>query len=469
MKFIAFLLSCLPFLVFGQYDTSHVLAAKSIRIDKDVFYRILVIDSNKVGIISNEHQWIIKPEYCAIAQFGTNRKWASVKICPFYYKANEMSNWDESPLSQNWGVVNDSGKWIVEPIYNKPIDLSSQWQINAASDQTILFQNGELKWEGEFHNISHLFDNNFLLQVDGKLGIRNLAGYWVVPYGSYAFLSLNNYTYLVPNIEDGTYFSKCIKKVDESENVDRLFNYASKFELIAALVDEKNEYFGMSLANSGNLNTLELLYNDSVFGNWFLSRYFNELYNFDNRMYAIMYADNLNEFDFESVVADTAYTRMPNGWMPYNRWSESSYSIEINSAGSSTFQVFLDALMIELGTRGPAYEYAWNEWNTVAKVQGNMIELQFDDLFKKYNKSALFEALNAKLGDSTAYFTNLIIEGNFRWSILNDSLTLFFTKHGEIYSYSNRAYNYRIISLTRKELGRTFLSEKKRNKQLLKK
>ena len=157
--------------------------------DRGLYY-FVVRDTNQVGVMDDKGNWLLSPEYCAVADPDAFLKHFSVRACPFDLRASDMRYWDDAPLLGNWGVVDSMGNWIIPPEYNYPFDFDVPWQIKSRGyDETVLFDGLEIKWPGEYKTVSHFRGDLFILADEkNRIGLREMSGKWLVPYDYYTLV-----------------------------------------------------------------------------------------------------------------------------------------------------------------------------------------------------------------------------------------------------------------------------------------
>lgn len=459
--FVLWPLVLLPLFSIAQFDTNSVRFSEYINWNDNEYLRVTAIDSHKVGIMNSEGHWLIPPMFGAIADFEEYHGNVSARDSSFQYSVRSMEYWNDEPLAWNWGVADGMGNWLIPAIYYAPFDLAQPWQIKRSGDSTDLYVGLQELWPNEYKRVYHLGGNLFVLQNDmGELAIRDIkTNEWIVTYGKY-WLQPGD-TALLVAFDKGDDSTQIRVTVLDSTGAKRTYFGISK---ILEVFRDQGMYIDAT-AESGMQNSERgvgfFLATDSVFAKWYLHNYWGQLSYAQEEFEGF---DDTNYFDH--VWADTVFTSMPDNWSAYYRVEEYYYDFHLNTSESSTFTVLEIDEMLSHGSRGPAVERAQHHWTTVQEIDGKMHTLSFEDCFFQKDTKDFEEMLLRTVGDTASFYIERWGNGNFNWSLQQDSLLIHFPVRSGVEPYTGWRQQYKTVAFHKQELGKWFLSEKKRAKGL---
>jgi len=460
--FVLWPLVVFPMISIAQFDTSEIRFSEYIRWDIDEYIRVTGIDSHKVGMMNSEGHWLIPPIFGAIAAIEGFHGHVSARDSVFQYSVSGMQYWYDEPLAWNWGVADAFGKWLVPPIYYSPFDFERKWQIKRSGDSTDLYWGVEEMWPNEYKRIHHLSNNLFVLQnKKGELAVRNAStDEWVVAYGRYWVQPGD--TALLVAFDKGKDSTQMRLTVLDSTGAKRTYFAISK---ILEVFRKQGMYIDVN-AESGMQNGEKgigfFLVNDSVFAKWYLRNYWEQLSYTQEEFEGF---DDTHYFD--DVWADTVFTNINEDWSAYYRVEEYYYDFHLETSAGNTFTVLEIDEMLSHGSRGPAIERAQHHWTTVQQINGAMHTLSFEDCFDQKDPKGLEQLLLQTVGDTASFYIERWKNGNFNWSLQQDSLLIHFPVRSGVEPYTGWRQQYKTIAFHERELGKWFLSEKKRAKALL--
>ncbi len=441
-------------------------------------YWFAEVDSVNVGVLNEDLNWIIEPKYCAIAEFDAERGVASVRDCPFPYSIKQMAYWDSEPVYGKWGLVDTTGNWILKPEYDQAIRLDQEFQVILNNETGIKEPIVNLKaiWKGEYTYLKMFAEKLVILKNNDLTGLRHLDDGWLIDYDYYKLAYIaeqdSNCMLMVPyklveNI-DGERFtidlSKPFYQVYLNGTLNRYYGPKALFNLLTK-ANRFSYMNGDAVGLLSDAKTKQIIKNHHAFGAWLTATYWDELFGTSTPWFnGFCTARNIS-----SVFADTIYTNLPADWYPFERVEENDYQFEIEQVAKSTFSVFKHSYSLSYGSRGPAYEHTEFSIKNLQVVNDKVQELQLANCFKTNDLSVLkswFE--NSLTADSFTICWDHIEHGEYLWKLKSDSLIIYFPNESIANNYAEFNYSYSKISISKKQMGRSFLNENRRRKQFLK-
>ena len=451
----------------AQVDTSLFIKTQRLRFDAKPDYWLVEKDSNSIGIVNEQLEWVLKPNYCAIYDFDPEKMIASVRSCPFDYRVAQMAYWSDPPMAGNWGIVDTKGNWLVNPVYYQPIELDST--LYMAFNYSLFRQSpiylGRELWPDSYERIRRFGDNGFILKRNNEFGIRKLNGEWIVPYGHYKLIVHQDNVFLIPNNKIDALFEYPILKVSEGLPIEKIWTYTDFLQQINSYA-KPGEYIEESDTSSLNNKTkYHYLANDSVFGHWFYATYWDELFESIDEIFAV---DISADGRLENVFADSIYADLPEYWYPFERVEDNHYNKSISKIGHSTYSIKSSLHTMEYGSRGPAYEHIYHDVMTVQVVKKAVFELQLEDCFKNNDLSLLRNLIKETFASDYISFLNKIDSSVYLWTLTEDSITMYFNKDSR-YDYNfNIGGSHHSISLAKSLFRKQFINERKRKRRFKK-
>lgn len=453
------------------YYLNHIDTSKLVQIQriddfesKSTFY-FAEVDSNHLGVLNEDLEWVIEPNYCAINDFDPERSLASVRACPFEFSFNGMNYWDEWPTYGNWGIADTSGNWLIEPHYHTPIFVDQKTQLvqNDRELKDILIFNLKEQWLGEHDMIAQLGNEIFVLKKGYDIGVRKVDGSWILPFAKRRFYITSSDVVLVDsNIADGIYQMSLIR-ITKNGDKERLWKYEDYIKELTTvtrflyLAGEEVQVFNENISNSNNMLS------DSTFTQWFITTYWRDLYGAPR--------EHLTNYSGEDLIldvfADTIYTSPPRVYYPYDRIDAFNIWFDIEKSEMATYSILKNGYHVNHGSRGPAYENSYYKMKSLQIVKGRVMELELGDCFKKRDSSILEKYINKQMPDSASFYWDDIEQGLAFWQLAEDSLFLYFPRFARPIGYSEYDFDYKKVVVLKKEFGRKFLKERRRKRQLL--
>lgn len=431
-------------------------------------YWFAEVDTNHIGVLDNNFNWLIEPNYCAISAYDSERGLVSARACPFDFSVRSMEYWDELPIYGSWGVADTNGNWIIEPVYNMPISLykKSQLVFNEKKNVKVPIVNLEEKWLGTFNQVKDFGPGTFILREKGMVGARKVNDEWIAEPKECLFYVNNEEFVMLDSSAIATGGSLNLIRVNKQNEIEKINGFAASFDVLTSMT--RFLYLAgedLNLLNE-NIRNAEYLQQDSVLTKWFLLRYWNELF---GSPFESLNSSANDDDTIDYAFADTIYTTPPNRFYQYIRVDEYDNWFNINLTEKSTYSVYNSTYYVNYGSRGPAYEDEEYEISNLQIINGKAKELAIKDCFKNGDVKPLVSYLDVNFKDSFNFSEEYILGNEYLWKLVNDSLVLFFPKTSRYIGYSEFRYNFSRLAIARKELGRKFLNERRRKKQLLKK
>ena len=337
----------------GQY-TDVISGSELYELPNGKYLEITLVDTNSVGVKLSSGNWVLNPNYCAISAYSHADGVASVRDCPFDYNYSQMAYWYDEPLTGKWGVVDTLGNWLIKPNYLFPFSLIDSVQIaTQESFNTELYWNLKPAWPDVYQQVIPLRNNQYLVQNNDELGIRELSGEWQIAYGRYHFIEFDSFYIFFPIKDEKANFNKPLKVVNFYGEVESKMGFEA-WEFYTNKIIEQDAIFE-SFYYFDNLASENVQDLKGPFKNWLFELIWEKIIlNESNRRFTIDDADfELGEFDQYDIVADSLYLQLPDGWFPYYRVDEYDYFVEVEEFEQSAYSVCLQSYSNNHGSRGP--------------------------------------------------------------------------------------------------------------------
>ncbi|MFY0672296.1 MAG: hypothetical protein JXQ87_02760 [Bacteroidia bacterium] len=455
-----------------SYYLNHVDTSKLVQLqlfedyNSDEKFYFAEVDSAHVGVLSESLLWLIEPKYCAISDFDPERGVASVRACPFSHSYQKMNYWENEPTYDNWGVVDTAGNWLIEPVYVNPLKIGDSAQLAYSYEKGYVpIINLKEKWLSEFDNAAIFGSSAYVLKQGDKTGLRSANGDWIIPKGHYKLVRAAGYILLFDTIQiDRSNVFSCLK-IDTNYQISNTVGAKPCLELLSdisyyiEMAGEDIEVMNESISNPN------YLISDSSFAVWFVLKYWVDLFGNSNdnlRRYQVDYAT------IDDVFADTIYTNKPSDFYEFYRIEETDSWFNINQNGKTCYSVLQHEYTVNYGSRGPAYERMAYSLINVQIANNKAYELELVDCFKNRDSTVLSDYIKKYLPDSFNMYWEHIKLNEALWKIQKDSIVFFFPNTAMNNYYSEFEYDYKRIAFARKQIGRKFLSDRRRKRKLLK-